>query len=122
MCWKQSIIKSLNDSVHFFNESETDLLSHLKAKLIFDLNPTNIEDLNKNILIKTQANKESSASNKLVIQKCEIQKYVDEKAYEISENSLNIPYDENRYTFQLIKNRILSDIIEDFKKRFIIVS
>lgn len=119
---KTSSIKSLNESIHFFDEPEKDLLAHLKAKLILDLNPINIEDLNKRIKIKNQSQKEASASRKLFIQKCEVRKYVNEKAYDISEYQtqdnaefLSVPYDENRYTFQLIKNRILSDIVEDFR-------
>lgn len=119
---KTSSIKSLNESIHFFDEPKKDLLAHLKAKLIFDLNPLNIEDLNKRIKIKNQSQKEASASRKLFIQKCEVRKYVNEKAYDISEyktqdnaDFLSVPYDENRYTFQLIKNRILSDIVEDFR-------
>jgi len=114
-----AMLKALNDSVHFFSEKKSDLLSHLKAKMIFDLNPANIRQLSNCIKIRNQEEKEKSASEKLYVHKCEIRKYINERVYLPSkvgfDGSLAMPLDENHHAFQLLKNKYVGHVLEELR-------
>jgi len=115
-----SMMKALNDSVHFFSEKKEDLLSHLKAKIIFDLNPINIKTLNNCIEIRDQEQKERTASEKLYVHKCEIRKYINEKIYLPSkvnfDGNLSVSLEESHYSFQLLKNKYVGKILEELRE------